>query len=30
MGIEIPPFDYIVTDGRKLSKYDYNVETVDV
>jgi hypothetical protein len=29
MGIDIPPFDYIVTDGRKLNDYDYNVETVD-
>jgi hypothetical protein len=29
MGIDISPFDYIVTDGRKLNDYDYNVEAVD-
>jgi hypothetical protein len=29
MGIEVPPFDYAITDGRKLNDYDYNVETLD-
>jgi hypothetical protein len=29
MGVEIPPFDYIQIEGRKLADYEYNVELLD-
>jgi hypothetical protein len=29
LGVEIPPFDYIQIDGRKLTDYEYNVELLD-
>jgi hypothetical protein len=29
LGIQIPPFDYLQIDGRKLSDFEYNVETLD-
>jgi hypothetical protein len=29
MGINMPPFDYILLDGRKLTQYEYNVEKLD-
>jgi hypothetical protein len=29
LGIEIPPFDYMQINGRKLTDYEYNVELLD-
>jgi hypothetical protein len=29
LGINIPSFSYIQVDGRKLTEYEYNVETLD-
>jgi hypothetical protein len=30
LGINIPPFDYVKIDGRIMSNYEYNVETIDL
>jgi hypothetical protein len=28
-GVEFPPFEYLTINGRRISNYEYNVETVD-
>jgi hypothetical protein len=29
LGINIPPFDYLQIDGRRVSEYEYNLESLD-
>jgi hypothetical protein len=29
LGINIPPFEYLQEYGRKMTNYEYNVETLD-